>query len=159
LCGEQGQIARRGHLRIYLGSAPGVGKTFAMLGEATRRSERGTDVVVGLVEDPRPSQDPDADRGSRGTHLEWLNDVVETITDQQVGGGPVLRRMHSALSPDRRLTGWALALLLPSLATAAGMLGEVIGLSTDVVLFSWPRCWSRWPADSAPRCWPRYPAG
>ena len=35
---------------IYLGAAPGVGKTFAMLGEAHRRLERGTDVVVGFVE-------------------------------------------------------------------------------------------------------------
>ena len=41
---------RRGTLRIYLGSAPGVGKTFAMLGEGRRRAERGTDVVVGIVE-------------------------------------------------------------------------------------------------------------
>ncbi|NIH81896.1 DUF4118 domain-containing protein [Amycolatopsis viridis] len=41
---------RRGELRIYLGAAPGVGKTYAMLGEARRRRERGTDVVVGLVE-------------------------------------------------------------------------------------------------------------
>nr|WP_245788257.1 sensor histidine kinase KdpD [Amycolatopsis marina] len=40
----------RGELRIYLGAAPGVGKTFAMLGEARRRLERGTDVVIGLVE-------------------------------------------------------------------------------------------------------------
>ncbi|MEU6171749.1 sensor histidine kinase KdpD [Streptantibioticus parmotrematis] len=40
----------RGTLRIYLGSAPGVGKTYAMLAEAHRRLERGTDVVVGLVE-------------------------------------------------------------------------------------------------------------
>ncbi|WP_459712291.1 sensor histidine kinase [Actinophytocola sp. KF-1] len=41
---------RRGELRIHLGAAPGVGKTYAMLGEAHRRAERGTDVVVGLVE-------------------------------------------------------------------------------------------------------------
>lgn len=40
----------RGRLRVYLGAAPGVGKTFAMLGEGRRRRERGTDVVVGLVE-------------------------------------------------------------------------------------------------------------
>ncbi len=40
----------RGHLRIYLGAAPGVGKTYAMLGEGHRRAERGTDVVVGFVE-------------------------------------------------------------------------------------------------------------
>jgi two-component system sensor histidine kinase KdpD len=40
----------RGTLRIYLGAAPGVGKTYAMLNEAHRRKARGTDVVVGLVE-------------------------------------------------------------------------------------------------------------
>jgi len=40
----------RGRLRIYLGAAPGVGKTFAMLNEGRRRHSRGTDVVVGLVE-------------------------------------------------------------------------------------------------------------
>ena len=41
---------RRGELRIYLGAAPGVGKTCAMLGEAHRRLERGTDVVAAVVE-------------------------------------------------------------------------------------------------------------
>lgn len=41
---------KRGRLRIYLGAAPGVGKTYAMLGEGHRRAERGTDVVVGYVE-------------------------------------------------------------------------------------------------------------
>jgi two-component system sensor histidine kinase KdpD len=40
----------RGELRIYLGAAPGVGKTYAMLEEANRRAERGTDVVVAYVE-------------------------------------------------------------------------------------------------------------
>ncbi|MGQ0679264.1 MAG: DUF4118 domain-containing protein [Actinomycetota bacterium] len=40
----------RGQLRIYLGAAPGVGKTYAMLDEGNRRAERGTDVVVGWVE-------------------------------------------------------------------------------------------------------------
>ncbi|NIH98773.1 two-component system sensor histidine kinase KdpD [Mycolicibacterium fluoranthenivorans] len=42
--------AKRGELRIYLGAAPGVGKTFSMLGEARRRLERGTDVVAAVVE-------------------------------------------------------------------------------------------------------------
>ena len=41
---------KRGELRIYLGAAPGVGKTFAMLGEAHRRLERGTDLVAAVVE-------------------------------------------------------------------------------------------------------------
>ncbi len=40
----------RGSLRIYLGAAPGVGKTFDMLNEGRRRVERGTDVVIALVE-------------------------------------------------------------------------------------------------------------
>lgn len=39
----------RGKFRIYLGAAPGVGKTYAMLEEGWRRVERGTDVVAGLV--------------------------------------------------------------------------------------------------------------
>jgi two-component system sensor histidine kinase KdpD len=40
----------RGGLRVYLGAAPGVGKTFAMLNEGRRRHDRGTDVVIGFVE-------------------------------------------------------------------------------------------------------------
>ena len=40
----------RGRLRIYLGMAPGVGKTYKMLEEAHRRRDRGTDAVVGFVE-------------------------------------------------------------------------------------------------------------
>ena len=40
----------RGRLRIYVGYAPGVGKTYAMLDEARRRRARGTDVVLGFVE-------------------------------------------------------------------------------------------------------------
>ncbi|MCU1374590.1 MAG: putative two-component system sensor kinase for high-affinity potassium transport system [Actinomycetia bacterium] len=40
----------RGSLRIYLGAAPGVGKTFAMLNEGRRAHERGRDVVVAYVE-------------------------------------------------------------------------------------------------------------
>ncbi|WP_279499246.1 sensor histidine kinase [Actinomadura rubrisoli] len=43
-------MGTRGTLRIYLGAAPGVGKTFAMLGEGRRRAGRGTDVVAALVE-------------------------------------------------------------------------------------------------------------
>ena len=42
--------ADRGRLRVYLGAAPGVGKTYAMLDEGRRRVERGTDLVVGYVE-------------------------------------------------------------------------------------------------------------
>jgi two-component system sensor histidine kinase KdpD len=40
----------QGQLRVYLGAAPGVGKTYRMLEEGHRRAERGTDVVVGYVD-------------------------------------------------------------------------------------------------------------
>ena len=39
-----------GQLRVYLGAAPGVGKTYKMLEEGHRRRDRGTDVVIGFVE-------------------------------------------------------------------------------------------------------------
>src|SRR5688500_11908697 len=42
--------AGRGRLRVYLGMAPGVGKTYAALQECHRRKARGTDVVAGFVE-------------------------------------------------------------------------------------------------------------
>ena len=48
--GDMATPDKRGELRIYLGAAPGVGKTFSMLGEAHRRLERGTDVVAAVVE-------------------------------------------------------------------------------------------------------------
>ncbi len=48
----------RGDLRLYLGAAPGVGKTYAMLAEAHRLKAQGTDVVVGFVEThARPQTD------------------------------------------------------------------------------------------------------
>jgi two-component system sensor histidine kinase KdpD len=43
-------IEPAGHFRIYLGAAAGVGKTYAMLSEGSRRHQRGTDVVIGFVE-------------------------------------------------------------------------------------------------------------
>src|SRR6201996_7808645 len=47
---SQGRVAPRGQLRIYLGAAAGVGKTYAMLSEGHRRAERGADVVVAFAE-------------------------------------------------------------------------------------------------------------
>ncbi|MFI5281404.1 MAG: two-component sensor histidine kinase, partial [Gemmatimonadales bacterium] len=42
--------AARSHLKIFMGAAPGVGKTFAMLQAAWERKRDGVDVVVGVVE-------------------------------------------------------------------------------------------------------------
>src|SRR5271154_5511551 len=41
---------RRGKLKIFLGYASGVGKSFRMLDEGRRRLERGQDVVVGAIQ-------------------------------------------------------------------------------------------------------------
>lgn len=41
---------QRGRFKVFLGYAPGVGKTFSMLSEGLRRRNRGEDVVVGIVE-------------------------------------------------------------------------------------------------------------
>ncbi len=46
LAGKEG----RGKLKVFLGAAPGVGKTFAMLAGAKRLKAEGLDVVIGLVE-------------------------------------------------------------------------------------------------------------
>jgi two-component system, OmpR family, sensor histidine kinase KdpD len=40
----------RGIFKLFLGYAPGVGKTYSMLSEALRRKSRGEDVVIGIVE-------------------------------------------------------------------------------------------------------------
>jgi two-component system, OmpR family, sensor histidine kinase KdpD len=45
-----GEVEPAGHFRIYLGAAPGVGKTYAMLSEGQRRRARGADVVAAFVE-------------------------------------------------------------------------------------------------------------
>ena len=41
---------KRGRFKVFLGYAPGVGKTFSMLSEAVRRRSRGEDIVIGIVE-------------------------------------------------------------------------------------------------------------
>jgi two-component system sensor histidine kinase KdpD len=48
LAAAEGQ--KRGRFKVFLGYAPGVGKTFSMLSEAIRRKSRGEDVVIGIVE-------------------------------------------------------------------------------------------------------------
>lgn len=47
---EAAERERRGRLKIFLGAAPGVGKTYEMLSAARARKADGTDVVIGLVE-------------------------------------------------------------------------------------------------------------
>src|SRR5205807_2093188 len=48
---EEADPAKKGGVfKLFLGYAPGVGKTFSMLSEAIRRHSRGEDVVIGVIE-------------------------------------------------------------------------------------------------------------
>src|ERR1700693_183806 len=47
---QEAQQASRGRLKIFVGAAPGVGKTYEMLTGARGRLRQGIDVVVGVVE-------------------------------------------------------------------------------------------------------------
>jgi two-component system sensor histidine kinase KdpD len=66
--------AVKGHLKIFLGYASGVGKSFRMLDEARRRRERGQDVVVGAVQ---PQVTPEV--ASILSHLEVI--PLKTVSD------------------------------------------------------------------------------
>jgi two-component system sensor histidine kinase KdpD len=62
----------RGIFKLFLGYAPGVGKTFSMLSEAHRRISRGEDVVIGVVET----------HGRKG--IEELLAKIETVPRKQI---------------------------------------------------------------------------
>jgi len=68
----------RGRLKVFLGYASGVGKSFRMIDEGRRRYERGQDVVVGAVQ---PELSPDVQQAIA---------ALEVIPLKQVNGKPVM---------------------------------------------------------------------
>jgi two-component system sensor histidine kinase KdpD len=72
------QARRTGYLKIFLGYASGVGKSFRMLDEARRRRERGQNIVVAAVQ-PRVTQE-----------VEVLLRTLEVIPLRTVGQGTAL---------------------------------------------------------------------
>jgi len=84
----------KGNLKIFLGYASGVGKSFRMLDEGRRRRERGQDVVVGAMQPEVP------------TEVEPLLRKLEVIPLKGVGGGTaidvdaLIRRRPSACIVD-----------------------------------------------------------
>ncbi len=68
----------QGHLKIFLGYASGVGKSFRMLDEARRRRERGQDVVVGAAQPQVPAE------------VEPLLRKLEVIPLKAAGGGTAI---------------------------------------------------------------------
>jgi two-component system, OmpR family, sensor histidine kinase KdpD len=75
---EERAATRRGYLKIFLGYASGVGKSFRMLDEARRRRERGQDVVIGAMQ---PGTSPD---------VEALLRNLEVIPLRALGAGPAV---------------------------------------------------------------------
>jgi two-component system, OmpR family, sensor histidine kinase KdpD len=67
--------SQRGHLKIFLGYASGVGKSFRMIDEARRRKERGQDVIVGAVQ-TKVSQE-----------IQKLLDKLEIVPLKKYGAG------------------------------------------------------------------------
>src|SRR5579871_2053014 len=72
---EEAEATKSGHLKIMLGYASGVGKTFRLLDEARRRRERGQDIVVGAVQPQVPPE------------VEPLLRKLEIVPLKHVGGG------------------------------------------------------------------------
>src|SRR5262245_56026843 len=62
--------AKRGHLKVFLGYASGVGKSAKMLDEGRRRRERGEDVIVGATQ---PKSTAEIDR------LLSLHEIIPTL--------------------------------------------------------------------------------
>jgi two-component system, OmpR family, sensor histidine kinase KdpD len=104
----------RGKLRIYLGAAPGVGKTFAMLDEGWRRFQRGTDVVIGYVEThSRPKtiaqlRDlpviPRREIEYRGQHFEEMD--LEGILERKPGVVLIDELAHTNVPGSRHEKRW-----------------------------------------------------
>jgi len=77
-CQAEEAVAQKGHLKIFLGYASGVGKSFRMLDEARRRHERGEDIVVGAVQPHVPPE------------VEPILRKLEVIPLKKVGDGTAI---------------------------------------------------------------------
>jgi len=72
------QARERGTLKIFLGYAPGVGKSFRLLDEGRRRRERGQDVIVAALQPEMPDD------------VRRLAETFESIPTRAVDGVPVI---------------------------------------------------------------------
>jgi two-component system, OmpR family, sensor histidine kinase KdpD len=75
---EEEAAFKGGHLKIFLGYASGVGKSFRMLDEARRRRERGQDIVVGAIQPQVPPE------------VKAILPKLEVIPLKSIGGGTAI---------------------------------------------------------------------
>ncbi len=104
----------RGELRVYLGAAAGVGKTYAMLNEGRRRRDYGEDVVVGFVEPHKRAKTaaqvgdlevvPRKQMTYRGTTLEEMD--VDAILERRPQVALVDELAHTNVPGSRNEKRW-----------------------------------------------------
>ena len=94
---DDGRV-KRGQLRIYLGAAPGVGKTYAMLNEAHRRLDRGRDVVAAVVETHNRAKTAVLLEGIERVPMKTMSYRGATLTELDVEA--VLRRAPAVVLVD-----------------------------------------------------------
>ncbi|MFL6110800.1 MAG: ATP-binding protein [Catenulispora sp.] len=107
-------MSTRGRLRVYLGAAPGVGKTYHMLDEAQRRAARAGDVVIGFVEThDRPHTQamvegleivPRRRMEYRGARFEEMD--LEAVLDRQPAVAVVDELAHTNVPGARNAKRW-----------------------------------------------------
>src|SRR5271167_1119234 len=75
---QEERRTKRGRLKVFLGYAGGVGKSFQMLDEGRRRRERGEDVVVCALQPGYPSE------------VQSVLQKLEIIPMRQAGDSPTI---------------------------------------------------------------------
>jgi two-component system sensor histidine kinase KdpD len=111
---DRAREAKRAPLRVYLGAAPGVGKTYAMLSEARRRRDRGTDMLVGFAQTygrPRTAELLEGLETAPTRHIEYRGTAFEEMdTDAVMARAPevvlVDELAHTNIPGSRRAKRW-----------------------------------------------------
>jgi two-component system, OmpR family, sensor histidine kinase KdpD len=111
---EEARRRKQVRLTVYLGAAPGVGKTYAMLGEGQRARARGTDVVVGIAQTyGRPhtiemlkglEAIPPRTRSYQGRTFEELD--VEALIERHPERALIDELAHTNIPGSRRAKRW-----------------------------------------------------
>lgn len=82
---------QKGRFKVFLGYAPGVGKTFSMLSEGIRRRSRGEDVVIGIVE--THGRAPTAELAAKLEQIPRRETVYRGTLFTEMDVDAILRRM------------------------------------------------------------------
>ena len=98
--GENGRMADgRGHLKVFIGMAPGVGKTYRMLQEGRAEADSGRDVVIGYLE---PHGRAETIAQAEGLEIIPRGDVEYRGTPLEEMDLPAVLARRAGAVPDRR---------------------------------------------------------